>query len=542
MNTAGTESYSRASSSSTSTNHHNVHQRDHSNPRAERHPSRRWNHRHDRNYDNRPPMHHGNHRARSSYRGRETQRGRDERRGHHYSPRERHDHYPTRDDGGFHSRRDGGVQPRRPAIGNLRREREFIQEQTQMEETRRQFIQERTQVEEETAAELTAVRDGTAAPAPALTMNSSDNAGVTGAASWGGDDLVDSDDGSTAKAGARGAKRPASSSNSSTKSAKKKKVVVEEEEEEERIVDYVYSEEHLMTMYTPKIIDHSMAAKKLLVQWDKTDCSISGSLCRSWIGFGDFVFPGLAKAYFKKLIRSGGSNDNQESLSDLMQSFRNRAVAEKLNSTIKEFDVEEGLDLAEIDFCCFMCKCECTDDIMKRTVQNCEEGRKFHRACCHGFRKVEDLDGFSSAAGHAQNKFLGLIPVEEDITEIDQASLDEPAKCTAVRVCDGEDCADLNNMNGASVVLSINTGIGGVAVALKQLGVSTKKIIHVEDDPVIQHVIRYNHDFRYGETPVDDGIEHIVGLYNDLDELLVDPADIIKRWGAIGKLPVCQIT
>lgn len=573
MNNARTESSSRAAAaSSTSTNHRNVHGRSYSNSHTERHPSDRRNHQHGRNYDNRPSMHHGNHRAppRSNYHGRDTQRGRDDRRGHN--------HYPRRDGG---LRRDGGAQPRRndghqyrrdgrdPAIDDLRREYEIINEQARVEQAKRQLLEEKLrnkemerQLETVTSPTTESAANGEDSPAPALaqapalTMNSPANAGAADLddenlfgdspasyeptnnqsilCSQGDNDLVDSDDGFKPKAGAKrrkiARKKASKSSRKRTKKKKAEEEVVVEQEEGNK--DYVYSEKDLMTTYTPEIKDHSMAAKKLLVQWNKSDCSISGSLCRNWIGFDDFVFPGLAEDYFEKLIGSGGSKDNQKSLSDWRQFFYNRAVEETLSSTIKDLNIEEGPDLEEIDFCCFMCRCKCTDDVMKRNLHNCEAGRKFHRVCCHGYCNLEDLDGFSSAAGQA---LLGLIPVEEDDTEIEAVSLDEPIKSTAVRVCNGKDCADLNNVRGVSVVLSINTGIGGVAVALKQLGMNTTRIIHVDDDPVIQHVIRYNHDLRYGETTVDDGIEHVIGLYNDLNELMVDPADIITRWGAIGE-------
>jgi hypothetical protein len=56
----------------------------------------------------------------------------------------------------------------------------------------------------------------------------------------------------------------------------------------------------------------------------------------------------------------------------------------------------------------------------------------------------------------------------------------------------------------------------------------------VEDDPVTRHAISYHHDSGYGNTSLDDGIKHIVGLYNDLDELMDDPSDIVKRFGPVG--------
>jgi hypothetical protein len=54
---------------------------------------------------------------------------------------------------------------------------------------------------------------------------------------------------------------------------------------------------------------------------------------------------------------------------------------------------------------------------------------------------------------------------------------------------------------------------------------------------VARHVIRSNHDIKYGETETDDGLDHIIGLYDGLADLKIDIEDFVKRFGPIGKLP-----
>jgi hypothetical protein len=162
------------------------------------------------------------------------------------------------------------------------------------------------------------------------------------------------------------------------------------------------------------------------------------------------------------------------------------------------------------------------------------------------------LEGFISRAGQAYKDLLDQVEnggtsempevsaVGRDLMSSaetnempDEDSATESTKPSAVTVRSGESVNQLTRTRSAAVIVSINTGIG-VAVATKQLGLNVRTIIHVEDDPVTRHAIRFHHDSEYGNTSLDDGIEHIVGLYNDLDELMDDPSDIVKRFGPVG--------
>lgn len=164
-----------------------------------------------------------------------------------------------------------------------------------------------------------------------------------------------------------------------------------------------------------------------------------------------------------------------------------------------------------------------------------EEFRKFHRACCHGFTNANDLNDFCSAAGRAFKSFLDENNTDELSDEVAAEEIeDSAAKTGEVTICSGGGFSESSSFQDL-VVLSINTGVGSVPVALKEMGRRIKKIIHVEDDPVVQHVIRYHYDSSYGYTNFDDGTEHVVGLYESLDDFRDDPEDLIKRFGPIGK-------
>ena len=295
--------------------------------------------------------------------------------------------------------------------------------------------------------------------------------------------------------------------------------------------DVLYGEKSLMGKYIPQIINHSLTTRKFLVQWNKSGKSLFEAPCRSWVSF-DFVFPGVAKRYISKLIKNGDTD--RDALKILRDDFAKTEWDEMYNNAIKDVDTEEGEDLKEIDFCCFMCKCD--RNATTKSVRNCAFTNKFHRACCHGY---VDEDGFEedfvSSAGRAQMEFLGLLEKATTQNETDEKEIAQIANLSTMTVCSGEQCLTLKASNDAAVVLTINTGVGSVAVALKKLGINTKRIIHVEEDPVIQHVIRYHHDTRYRDSILDDGIDHIVGLYDNLDELSLDPKELVRRYGPIGR-------
>jgi hypothetical protein len=354
--------------------------------------------------------------------------------------------------------------------------------------------------------------------------------------------LIDSDDKlddtkRTQRAGSKRTKKP--NARKTKKKAKSKKTVFR-----------WYTEDILKSTYSPSIIDHHQRNKKLLVKWNKTDSS--ESLCNSWVKSKDFVFPCCAKEYIAALMNSTKCRDDKKSLGEWKRVFEQTEIDEQRKNTINDWDDKEGSDLEEIDFCCFLCSCEGDNDCILDSLRNCPETRRYHRACCHEYKTVEDLEGFISRAGQAYKDLLDQVEnggtsempevsaVGRDLMSSaetnempDEDSATESTKPSAVTVRSGESVNQLTRTRSAAVIVSINTGIG-VAVATKQLGLNVRTIIHVEDDPVTRHAIRFHHDSEYGNTSLDDGIEHIVGLYNDLDELMDDPSDIVKRFGPVG--------
>ena len=164
--------------------------------------------------------------------------------------------------------------------------------------------------------------------------------------------------------------------------------------------------------------------------------------------------------------------------------------------------------------------------------------RKHHRACCHGYTDLNDLDGFVSVAGRAFESALCSDETSDEAPATTAATAGETTVSgeikRAVTVFPSEGLLELNDFQDI-VMLSINTGIGSVSVALKEMGLRVKRIIYVEDDPVAQHVIRYRHDPSYGDGSLDDGIEHVVGLYESLDDIYKDPKELVKKFGPIGK-------
>ncbi|KAL7487421.1 hypothetical protein ACHAW6_013022 [Cyclotella cf. meneghiniana] len=292
----------------------------------------------------------------------------------------------------------------------------------------------------------------------------------------------------------------------------------------------IYTEVDMMSTYTPIIVDHSLARKKFLVQWNKNDGS-SETPCMSWMGFENFLFPDIANNYIDKKVEE----DRYSKLATYKDSFPEVV-------DLGEFDEEEP-DLCELDFCCFICKCN--DKGVTRSARNCKDARKYHRLCCHGLKLTDDLEDFVCAAGKALMEVLEPPQdddgsdlenegVELEMSRVEESDDGSETKCSAVIISSlVRSRQQPTHAGDAAVVLSINTGIGGVAVAIKQGSFKTKRIIHVEDDLVAQHVIRFHHDFKYGNLEKDDGIEHIVGLYNTLDEVRADPEDLVRRFGPI---------
>ena len=153
-----------------------------------------------------------------------------------------------------------------------------------------------------------------------------------------------------------------------------------------------YTEKNLMKVYKPTIIDHSLVTKKclvtsklqvsnllaskILVQWNETDGSIFGSKCRSWISIQDCVFPSTVKSYISKLIKDGRHKSDRDTLKKIRKMVEKIEQEEKWNNVIQDLNVDEedeGSDLEEIDFCCFVCKCVRDDnDVLRSTTRNCE--------------------------------------------------------------------------------------------------------------------------------------------------------------------------
>jgi hypothetical protein len=185
------------------------------------------------------------------------------------------------------------------------------------------------------------------------------------------------------------------------------------------------------------------------VKWNKTDGS--ESTCQTWVKARYFVFPKCAKEYIAALIKDTKCDDDKKSPRMWKREFERTEIDEQGKNSIEDWNDEEGSDLAEIDFCCFLCSCEGDVDGILKSLRPCEYGRKHHRACCHGYTNVEDLEGFISAAGRAV-----FPPVENDETSAagrdlgtsennetpkkmpEDNSIAEATKPSAITVCSGE--------------------------------------------------------------------------------------------------------
>ena len=195
---------------------------------------------------------------------------------------------------------------------------------------------------------------------------------------------------------------------------------------------------------------------------------------------------------------------------------------------------------------------------MKRMIRNCPGGLKYHRACCHGYKNVEDLESFESPVGRAQRELLEqfekdaeaddvneLAETEDNTTEVNVPEIHQDLNSDEVigdcrpyyRCCQNR--SSLSRRKRDAVVLSINSGVGAATVSLKNLGISLAKIIHVEEDQVAQHVIRSKHDYCYGEVDINDGVEHVVGLYETLAEVYQNIKALVINHGPIDMV-VCS--
>ena len=325
-----------------------------------------------------------------------------------------------------------------------------------------------------------------------------------------------------------------------------------------------HSEKDLIVNYSPEIIDHTfVGGRKFLVRWDEVSKQGITSTSRkrnhrnknydsaftTWIKHEEFLFPNLAQKYLEKKKDRKCKNDTDMGvwIQDCIEQERGLTC---LNTFKMDDDCLECMK--EMDFCCFLCKCP-WDHPLKGKIRNCENGVKFHRPCCHGCKTNDDVENFASPAGKAQQELLDCMgedkedssicdsSAERDIRGeyITQSIQDTKPSGVTVKDCDPKNfrrCFQRRSERKRdAVILSINGGIGSVTAALKYLKISTQKVIHVEEDRVAQHVYRSNHDFAYGETKDNDGISHITGLYDSLDELMEDPDEFVRKHGPIGE-------
>ncbi|KAL7552441.1 hypothetical protein ACHAWF_015678, partial [Thalassiosira exigua] len=313
-----------------------------------------------------------------------------------------------------------------------------------------------------------------------------------------------------------------------------------------------YTESDLLSSgFKPKIVDHLLVdggVGKFLVKWVRNKFNEDASCCRSWVSHDKFLFPSLAKNYISGVIRKRHFAYELDGLKKWKEDCEERARCLNCLNTFGLDALDDGYaSLMEVDFCCFLCNCP-WDHPLKRTVRNDMYGIKFHRPCCHGFQDKEDLESFMSPVGKVQEAMIenaGKDDGDEEVltetcnagkgrapkggSEVDtfvEGNLQEYQKCLQDRSADSTKKRD-------AVVLCVNAGIGSVAVALKCLNIKVATIIHVEADRVAQHVIRSSHDCCYGETKDDDGIVHVVGLYESLEDVAKDPAKMVQKFGVI---------
>jgi len=315
---------------------------------------------------------------------------------------------------------------------------------------------------------------------------------------------------------------------------------------------HYYTEKDLMSTFTPEIIDHHLMAGgdgKFLVKWVATSSTPTNNdnCCLSWISHEDFLFPALARKYLSEKIKSKTCDNEIDGLKLWIEDCKEREQCLNCLNTFTD-DEDEYENHLEIDFCCFSCKCKWNHPL-KHTIRNCPNGLKYHRGCCHDY---QDLDAFESFVSPVGKVALQLEEAYEEgetekNTRNNPEAPDENVTQTlqdtnSVTIVDG-DCesfrqclqsrSSMVRRKQDAVVVCINAGVGSTAVSMKGLGIQVGKMIHVESDEVAQHVIRANHDYCYGEIDVDDGIDHIVGLYNSLADLTENTEKLVRKYGPI---------
>lgn len=295
----------------------------------------------------------------------------------------------------------------------------------------------------------------------------------------------------------------------------------------------------LMSTFTPEIVDHYLSAKggvaKYLVGWKcsgRVGQMSDRKSCLTWVSHEDFLFPALAGKYL---------DDNKLGAAWINQCVEREQCLKLLNSATLDNDEYESQ--VEIDFCCYLCKCP-WDHPMKNTTRNCEYGLKFHRGCCHGLDK-DTLESFMSPVGKQVLEQFSGSAIDEGTTEESHSLVKVEERSDAVlEVVDGDTSMYSRSLRDrkamresqSAVVLCLNGGVGTATVSLKALGIQVGKILHVEPDRVAQHVFRSNHDIRYGDTEVEDEIEHVVGLYESFCDVADDPEKVVLEFGPIGEL------
>ena len=202
------------------------------------------------------------------------------------------------------------------------------------------------------------------------------------------EELVSSNDRSRTTPGHRGRKAAAKTKKNASKKADKSAKSKKEEDIKP------FSEQELMGKYKPTIVDHRLAtnicvvtskndiydllASKILVQWDENNGPAFGSQCRSWISIRDFVFPSCVKSYISKCIKDEKYVSERDTLRKIKKMVEDIEEEQKWGNAIQGLNPEEGSDLKEFDFCCFMCTCIGKDDELKKTVKNCEYSLNAH--------------------------------------------------------------------------------------------------------------------------------------------------------------------
>ncbi|KAL9188521.1 hypothetical protein ACHAXT_006899 [Thalassiosira profunda] len=314
----------------------------------------------------------------------------------------------------------------------------------------------------------------------------------------------------------------------------------------------LFSEKDLMSQCQPEILDHHLSGTegKLLVRWvpGKGKSTQQNTVqCTSWVSHEDFLFPALARKYLLGKAKSAPPDQV-----DGLKLWADDCVErERCLNCLNTFHNDEAFGSnQEIDFCCFLCKCP-WDHPLKRTIRNCELGCKFHRPCCHGYRNEEDCESFVSPVGKVQEELLesmekdgGELKGDGDAGATCNAEQDEDAGIASqdIEIVDGEcemyrRCLEnrfsMPRRRRDAVVVCINSGVGAAAKSLKRLGLKASRIIHVGADRVAKHVLRSNHDFAYGELGSDDGIDHIVGLFDTLTDIAEGAEGLVQKYGPI---------